>query len=119
MVIDMGSTMLNTMVPYFLSIGGGGFMGWVIGIFIKHAIRIIMFVIGGLFTFLAFMAYKGYIKADFPLIQHDTISAISGGSQTIGHALQQAAEQFGNQSSSYLGIGTVGFVGGFVLGLKH
>jgi hypothetical protein len=49
-----------------------------------------MFVIGGLFTFLAFMSYRGYITANFPLIQKDTISAISGGSQVIGNALQAA-----------------------------
>jgi len=118
MVEDLTNVIFSSAVPYLLSTAGGGFMGYVIGIFLKHAIKIILFVIGGLLTFLVGMSYKGYISANFPLIQHDTLSAISSGSQTLGHALQQAATQFGD-SSGYLGIGMMGFAGGLVLGLKH
>lgn len=88
-VIDIGTALPSSMVPYGLSVAGGGVLGFIVGVFIKHAIKIILFVIGGLMTFLEFMAYWGYITSNFPLIPHDALSAISSGSQTVGHALQQ------------------------------
>ena len=59
--VDIGSTLFSAMFPYALFTAGGGFMGWVIGI-LRHAIKIIMIVIGGLFTYLASCPIRGTLR---------------------------------------------------------
>lgn len=104
--------MLNTetLLPLATSVGGGFFAGILVGYFIKKLIKVIMFVVGGIFALLLYLQYTGIIAINMAKLSSSTEWLINSGSSMVS--------QLDNVNSvSSLGLPlTASMSAGFVLG---
>lgn len=105
------------------SFGGGGLCGYLAARALRVIARIAADIIGAFILGLAFLSYKGWITANWPIIQNQTQSLAYNASAQVLHMVNDTASKF-TAHPSLTAEGTpisaaIGFSTGFVLGLRH
>jgi uncharacterized membrane protein (Fun14 family) len=100
------------------TLGGSGLLGFILGFFLKKAVKIVMFVGGGIVALLAYLGWKNMISVNWQVISDEawttansTLHAMNGMIHTVGDKIDAA------NTVSIGGIG-IGFFGGFLFGIR-
>jgi len=104
---------VENIIPAATSIGGGFFIGVLLGYFVKKIIKIIVFISGGIVGLLLYLQYQQIISVNIDRLQDSstfTLASIVSSIDTMG--------QIGNVSS--LGIPlTASLTAGFTVGFMR
>ncbi len=99
------------------SVSSGGIAGFLIGYAIKKAIKIILAITGLFLAGLAYLNYKGLISVDWAKIASTSNTAITGFSNSTGHAPTSIVSSQVVPTLVNFGVPLTGsFAGGFILG---
>lgn len=102
---------LESLVSVLTSMGGGFFVGMMLGYFIKKIIKIIMFVAGGMAAFLLYLQQQQTISVDIEKLE-DSFTLVLNSMFSSYHIITQVGD------SISLGIPMVGGLsGGLAIGL--
>ena len=109
---------------YLFSTAGGFLLGAISGYALKRIIRIAAVIIGAFFLGLIFLAYRGWVHPDWPIIQSQTYSGIMNASQVAQQYLQSTVNHLASNPHFMNGQGMmvtagVGFLPGLIIGLRH
>lgn len=101
----------------------GGGIGFAMGFAIKKLIRWIIIGLGLVLALLAFLQYKGWINVNWVTVQRDLSGGAQWGAQNLMHTVNSTAQQVAKSGLNGMDIGypilgIVGFMPGFLLGLK-
>jgi uncharacterized membrane protein (Fun14 family) len=117
--------MSHTAIESFLfTFTGGGALGFAAGFSIKRIIKIALVILGAFVLAMTYLSYKGIIQVDWNTAQHLTTSAAYNASEQVMNAINSTAMQLSahpsvwQQQAQPMTFGA-GFIGGFLLGLKH
>jgi uncharacterized membrane protein (Fun14 family) len=103
---------IESLIPTAASVGGGFFIGILLGYFVKRIIKILMFVAGGIVGLLLYLQQQQIISVDQERIEASLTLVLTNLSSSFGKITQ-----FGDISSS-LGIPlTASIAAGFTLAL--
>ena len=109
---------------FLFTFAGGGALGFAAGFSIKRIIKIALVILGAFVLAITYLSYKGIIQVDWDRAQHLTTSAVYNASAQVMNAINSTAIQLSAHPSAWqqqaqpITFGA-GFIGGFLLGLKH
>lgn len=112
-------------VETLLFSGVGGFaIGAISGYALKRIIKLAAIILGAFFLGLAFLSYKGWITANWPVIQNQTYSGMMNASQAAQQYISSTIQHVSThpailQSQGMTVAAGLGFLPGLFLGLKH
>jgi uncharacterized membrane protein (Fun14 family) len=109
---------------FLFTFAGGGALGFAAGFSIKRIIRIALVILGAFVLAMTYLSYKGIIQVDWDKAQNLTTSTAYKASEQVMNAINSTAIHLSAHSSLWqqqaqpITFGA-GFIGGFLLGLKH
>jgi uncharacterized membrane protein (Fun14 family) len=104
---------LESLIPTVTSIGGGFFIGILLGYFVKRVIKILMFFAGGIVGLLIYLEYQQIISVNLDRLESSTTYIIT----SVVSSLDNMTQGTGLTS---LGIPlTASISTGFILGLTR
>jgi uncharacterized membrane protein (Fun14 family) len=109
---------------FLFTFAGGSALGFAAGISIKRIIKIALVILGAFVLAMTYISYKGVIQVDWDKAQHLTTSAAYDASEQVMKAINSTTIQLSVHPSVWQQQGQpitfgAGFIGGFLLGLKH
>ncbi|MGB6531512.1 MAG: FUN14 domain-containing protein [Candidatus Nitrosopolaris sp.] len=109
---------------FLFTFAGGGALGFAAGFAIRRIIKIALVILGAFVLAMTYLSYKGIIQVDWDRAQHLTTSAAYHASQQVMNAINSTAIQLSEHTSVWQQQAqpitfSAGFIGGFLLGLKH
>jgi uncharacterized membrane protein (Fun14 family) len=119
-----GSMSHMAIESFLFTFAGGGTLGFAAGFAIKRIIKIALVILGTFMIAITYISYKGIIEVDWDRAQHLTTSAAYKASEQVMNAINSTAIQLSahpsvwQQQAHPITFGA-GFIGGFLLGLKH
>ena len=112
-------------VETLLFSGAGGFaIGAISGYALKRIIKIAAIILGAFFLGLAYLSYKGWVHADWNVIQTQTYTGIMNVTQGAQQYIHSTMHQVSSHPVMLQGQGItvaagLGFLPGLFVGLKH
>jgi uncharacterized membrane protein (Fun14 family) len=104
------TTIIENFVPIATTIGGGFFIGILLGYFVKKVMKIILFITGGIIGLLLYLQQQQIILVNTERLEHSStfiLTSITSSFDTIS--------QVGNITSFGIPL-TVSFTAGFTVG---
>ena len=101
---------MDWLLPFFGTLGIGGFLGWADATFLKTTARLVGCVIGLVFILMQVLAYYGIAQWHWDVIGH--------AAEPLGHAAKAGAPVIWKILTYNLPF-TGGFAAGFWWGVKH
>lgn len=114
---------LVTRTDSYLFGGLGGFaIGAVSGYALRRAIKLAAIILGAFFLRLAYLSYKGWISANWSVIQNQTYSGMMNASQAAQQYIQSTMQHMSThpalQGQGLTIVATIGFLPGLIWGLR-
>jgi uncharacterized membrane protein (Fun14 family) len=119
MVIPVLGTGMETLL---FSLGGGSLLGYLAARALRVIVKIAAIIIGVFILGLAFLSYKGWITANWPVMQDQAQRFAYNASAQVLHMINDTASKFHPSMVSAEGTpiaAGVGFMSGFFLGIRH
>lgn len=101
------------------SMGGSGILGFTMGYFLKKAIKIVMFVGGGIVALLAYLSWKDMISVNWTVISDEAYTTANNTLQTVNGMVHTVGAQIDSANVVSIGGVGIGFIGGFFYGVKR
>ena len=104
---------IENIIPIATSIGGGFFIGILLGYFVKKVIKVIMFITGGIVALLLFLQYNQIISVNMDRLQDSSTSILN----SVAFSFDKMA-QMGDAISLGIPI-TASLTAGFTVGFMR
>ena len=109
---------------YLISGAGVAAIGALAGFALKRVIHFAAIIMGLFFLGIMYLSYKGWIRPDWALIQSQTQSGLENATHQATQMIQSTAAQMSQHPAMIHAQGMsisagVGFIPGFIFGLKH
>lgn len=103
-------------------LGGGLLFGFIAGYAFKKIVKIAAVIIGTFVLVLAYLSYKGWITANWDMIENQTKNMAFNATQQVINSVNEAATRFHGHdlltTQATPIAGAVGFIVGFGLGVR-
>lgn len=108
----------------YLFSGLGGFaIAAISGYALKKIIKLAAIILGIFFLGLAYLSYKGWISANWPVIQNQTYSGVMNATEAAQHYIQSTMHHMSNhpvlQGQGLPIVATMTFLPGLIWDLKR
>ena len=104
------------------TIGGGFFMGILIGYFLRKILKLVLFALGGIFSLLIYIQYQGLITVNMDKVQNAAdrvVTTILNSTSIISEAESKfnvVSSSIGEIALPFTGSMAVGITAGFLRG---